>query len=328
MVPGTQHVRVGQVFPSLNDVGVGSKAIGVEVPHTVVVTLHTSTLKGVDRALIQTADELHAAIDVVAAVVIDLPLGIADDGLRAPDVAIRATLAAAKDAGSVSLSDTAHGYCELGSMVGQEQVATVGGKGLQRFDGCGRCQVAGQVLPAAVDTDAVTHYPASRLALDVEVVDGRGGEQDTLAGLHIIVLEPCHGVFLVGRALIVLRNKHGNGVGTRLSLIVDVQAHGLAFGHASVIVTGLNRIGNVNVGGSLLDEVAVHHTVKVDDIGIVLDDLDTGLAGHRGISPLERHLTAARGVLGTQVGHGLAGVHRFEINIRAGCEKRQYGDKT
>ena len=83
-------------------------------------------------------------------------------------------------------------------MVGEEQVTTISGKGLQGLDGSGRCQVAGQVLPAAVDADAVAHYPASRLALDIEVIDGRGSEQDTLTSLHIIVLEPCHSVFLVG----------------------------------------------------------------------------------------------------------------------------------
>ena len=315
VIPGTQHVGVGQVFPCLNDVGVGSEAIGIEVPHTVVVTLDASALEGVDRALIQAAHKLHAAIDVVAAVVINLALGIADDGLRAPDVAILATLAAAVDTGSVSLGDTAYSYGELGSVIGEEQITTVGGKGLQRFDGCGRCQVAGQILPAAVDADAVAHYPAGRLALDVEVVDGRGSEQDTLAGLHIIVLEPSHGVFLVGRGLVVFRNKHGNDVGALLGLIVDVQAHGLAFGHASVGIAGLDCIGNVNIGRSLLDKVAVHHTIQVDDIHIVLDNLDTRLAWHRGVGPLEGHLTATGRILGMQVGHGLTGVHRLQINV-------------
>ena len=107
-----------------------------------------------------------------------------------------------------------------------------------------------------------------------------------------------------------------------------MQAHGLALRHAAVVVTGLDRIGNVHIGWSLLDKVAVHHTIQVDDVGIVLDNLDTGLARHRGVGPLEGYLTATRGVLGTQVGHCLAGVHRFEINIRAGSKKRQNGDKT
>ena len=57
-------------------------------------------------------------------------------------------------------------------MVSQEEVTTVGGKGLQCINDIGGRQVTGQVLPAAVDADAVTHYPASRLALDVEFVDG------------------------------------------------------------------------------------------------------------------------------------------------------------
>ena len=328
VVPGTQHGRVGQVFPSLYYVGAGCEMIGIEVPHAVVVALDARTDKGVDAAVIQAADELHATVDVVTAVVIDLALGVTDDGLRTPDVAILATLATAEDTGSIKLGNTSNGYGELGSVVGEEQVTTVGGKGLQSLDGSGRCQVAGQVLPAEVDTDAVAHYPASRLALDIEVVDGRGSEQDALAGLHVIVLEPFNSALLIGRGLIVLGNKHSNCVGSRLGLIVDVQAHGLSLGYAAVVVTGLDRIGNVNIGGSLLDEVAVHDTVKVDDISIVLDDLDTGLAGHSGIGPLKGDLAAARGILGTQVGHGFAGVHRFEINIRAGCEKRQNGDKT
>ena len=172
VVPGTQHMRIGQVFPCLYNIGAGSEAIGIEVPHAVVVTLDTSTDEGVDAALIQAAYELHAAIDVMAAVVVNLALGIANDGLRTPDVAILATFATAVDTGSIGLSNTAYSHSELSGMVGQEQVTTVGGKGLQGLDGGSRCQVAGQVLPAAVDTDAVAHYPACRLALDVEVVDG------------------------------------------------------------------------------------------------------------------------------------------------------------
>ena len=74
-------MRVGQVFPSLHHVGVGSEAVGVEVPHTVVVALHTSALKGIDAALVQATDELHATVDVMTTVVIDLAFGIADDGL-------------------------------------------------------------------------------------------------------------------------------------------------------------------------------------------------------------------------------------------------------
>ena len=107
-----------------------------------------------------------------------------------------------------------------------------------------------------------------------------------------------------------------------------MQAHGLTFRYTAVVITCLDGIGNIHIGRSLLDEVAVYHAIHVDDIDIVLDDLDTGLARHRGIGPLEGHLTAARSVLSVQVCHSLAGVHRFEINIRAGSENRQNGDKT
>ena len=55
--------------------------IGIEVPHAVVVALDARADKGVDRALIQAAHEVHAPVDVMATVVINLALGIADDGL-------------------------------------------------------------------------------------------------------------------------------------------------------------------------------------------------------------------------------------------------------
>ena len=94
-----------------------------------------------------------------------------------------------------------------------------------------------------------------------------------------------------------------------------MQTHGLTLGHATVVVTGLNGIGYVHVSGSLLDEVTVHYLVQIHDINVILDNLNTYLARHGGIVPLERYLTAARGIFGTQVGHSLTGVHRFQINI-------------
>ena len=198
MVPCAEHMRAGKVFPCLHHVGAGSQTVGIEVPHAVVVALHAGTLEGVDAALVESADELHAAIDVVVAMVVDLTLGITDDGLRAPDVAVLTTLAIAIDAGSIGVGNTAHGNGELCGMVGEEEVTTVGGESFQRLDGVGRCQSAGQVLPALLDADAIAHHPACRLFLDVEVVDGGGSEQHALAGADIVLLEPGHSVFLVG----------------------------------------------------------------------------------------------------------------------------------
>ena len=81
MVPSTQHVAIGQILPGLDDIGIRSKAIGVEVPHTVVVSLETCTLEGIDTALVESADKFHTTIDFVTRVVVDLSLGIADDRL-------------------------------------------------------------------------------------------------------------------------------------------------------------------------------------------------------------------------------------------------------
>ena len=81
MVPCTKDSRVGQVFPSLHHIRIGSETVGIEIPHAVVITLDTCTLKAVDATLIETADEVHAPVDVVTGVVVDLSLSIADDGL-------------------------------------------------------------------------------------------------------------------------------------------------------------------------------------------------------------------------------------------------------
>ena len=137
VVPSAEHVAVGEVFPSLHDVGIGSEAIGIEVPHAVVVALHACTDEGVDAALIETADVVHTPIDIVAAVVVDLALGVTDDGLRAPDVGVLTTLAIAEDAGSISISNTAYGYGELRGVVRQEEVAAILAESLESIDGLG-----------------------------------------------------------------------------------------------------------------------------------------------------------------------------------------------
>ena len=114
MVPRAEHGRVGGVFPSLHHVGAGSQTVGVEVPHAVVVALHAAADEGIDAALVEARDEVHAPVDVMARVVVDLSLGIADDGLRAPDVAVLSALAIAVDAGSIGLSDASYANGELG----------------------------------------------------------------------------------------------------------------------------------------------------------------------------------------------------------------------
>ena len=197
MVPCAEHGRVGEVLPCFHHIGIGSQAIGVEVPHAVVVAFMACTLEGVDAALIETAHEVHTPVDVVTGVVVNLSLGIADDGLRAPDVVVGSALATAIDARSIGVGYTAHGHGELGGMVGEEEVATVVGESLQGLDGGGGGQVAWQVLPSAVDADAVAHHPAHGVGLDVEVIDGGGGEEHALTSIHIVLLEPSHGVFLI-----------------------------------------------------------------------------------------------------------------------------------
>ena len=157
VVPRAEHGRVGRLLPSLHDVGIGSQAVGIEVPHTVVVALDAGTLEAVDRALVETADEVHAAIDVMTRVVVDLSFSIADDGLRAPHVVVLSALAIAEDARSIGFGDTADGHGELCGVVGEEEVATILAERLQGVDGLSRSEVAGEVLiavPAAVSMSA------------------------------------------------------------------------------------------------------------------------------------------------------------------------------
>ena len=207
VVPGAEDGAVGGLFPSLDHIGVGSKAVGVEVPHAVVVALETSALEAVDAG-IEVGNVGHAAVDIVTAVVVDLSFDITDDGMYAPDVGVLTTLAAAVDAGSVCFCDTAKAHGELGGVVGEQEVAAVGSKSLQGADNLGGCQVAGQVLEATFDADAVAHHPTHRVLLDVELVDGGGGEDNALAGSLVGLLEPSHSVFLIIAGRVVFGHEH------------------------------------------------------------------------------------------------------------------------
>ena len=106
----------------------------------------------------------------MARVVVDLSLGIADDRLHAPYIIVLAALTIAEDARSVSLSDASHGSCELCGVVGEKEVAAVRSESLQGVDSLVRCQSAGEISPSVSKTDAVSHNPAHRVLLDVEVV--------------------------------------------------------------------------------------------------------------------------------------------------------------
>ena len=191
-------------------------------------------------------------------------------------------------------------------MVGEEEVAAILAESLQRIDGVGRSQVARQVLPAALDADAVAHHPAGRLILDVEIVDGRRREQYALATVYIVLLEPVGSVLLVGRTvLIVVGQEHGHHAGTLLSLILNVETHGLTFRDATVLIAGFHGVGHVDIRRSLLDEVAADDLVDIRHVEVVLDDLDATLASHRRVVPTQGDLALSLRVFGHEVAHGL-----------------------
>ena len=243
----------------------------------------------------------------MAAVVVDLTLGVADNGLRAPDIVVLATVAAAEDARSVSLGDAVEGHGELGGVIGQEEIAAVGSKSLQCLDGGVAGKVAGQVLPALLDADAVGHDPAGRLLLAVKVVDGGGRNEHTLARIDVVLLEPLYGILLVGALLVVVGHEHGELRAALLLLVVDEEVDGLSLAD-HVAIAGLHGVGHVDVGGSLLDEVAVHHLLEVHDVLAVLDDAHARLAGLCGVGPPEGDLTAAVLEVGHEVAHTLLGL--------------------
>ena len=134
VVPRTEDGRVGSLLPCLHHIGVGSQTVGVEVPHAVVVALHTGTLEAVD-ACIESGLVGHALIDVVVAVVVNLSLHITDDGMNAPDVVVLAAIAVTENARSISLGNTSQGDSELCGVVGEQQVTAVGSKGFQGLNG-------------------------------------------------------------------------------------------------------------------------------------------------------------------------------------------------
>ena len=91
VVPRTQNSRVGGILPRLYHLRTSLKTLGVQVPHPIMVALHTRTLEAVDtckeRRLVG-----HAPIDGVLAVVVDLTFDITDDRMHTPDVGIVVTL--------------------------------------------------------------------------------------------------------------------------------------------------------------------------------------------------------------------------------------------
>ena len=207
-------------------------------------------------------------------------------------------------------------------MVGEEEVTAISGEGLQSFDGCIRCEIARQVLPTLLDANAVAHDPTSRLLFYVEVINVRGLDDDAFAGVHVVLLEPCNGILLVGTLLIVISNEHCHYVAALLDLIRDIEAHGLTLADATIAIACLYSICYINIRRSLLDEVAVHHLIEVHDISIILDNLDTRLSAHRRIVPAKGYLTATLGVFCHEVGYCLTIVGCFVFYIGAGSEQQ------
>ena len=283
-----------------------------------MVALHTSTLEAVD-ASIHGGLVGHALIDLVSTVVVHLAqVGLADDGMHAPDVAVEATVATAVDHRSKGLVDTTQGHSELGSVVGEEQITAIGSKCLQGLDGSCRHEVGRQILPSTVDAYAVGHHPASRLLLDVQLVDGGRCNENTLAGIDIVLLEPGNSVALVGRArLIVARHEHGNLCATLLSLVGDIETDGLSVRQGAIGKTGLDGIGHLHIRGRLLDEVAGLCTFELNDIYIILDNLDAyDVAGR--ILPVQGHLARALRVVVRQRADSTFTVGRRagQLNVR------------
>ena len=303
MIPGAEHGRVGGFFPGLHHIGVGHQSVGVQIPHAVVVALHAGSLEAVDAALIETCGEVHAAVDVVAGVVVNLTFGIADDGLRAPHIVVLTAVAAAEDAGSQRLGQTTHGHGELCGVVGEEEVATVGSKGLERIDDIVAGQTTGQVLITEANAHTVAHHPAGGMLLDVETVHLRGGDQVALAAVHISTLEPFYSCLFIGRRGVVVGHKHSHLAATLLGFVGNVETNGLSLRHTSVGINGLHGIGHIHIHGCLLDEVGVHHFVQSGHIVVVLDDLHAHLSFCCGVHPVERHLATAFFIVGAEVGY-------------------------
>ena len=202
-------------------------------------------------------------------------------------------------------------------MVGQEEVAAIFAESLKGVDGLVSSQAAGQVLPSALDADAVAHDPAACLLLVVEGVDCRGRDERALARGDIVLLEPSHGIFLIGALLIVVRHEHGHHACALLRFVSDVEADGLTLADAAVAVAGLDGIGYVDVRGRFLDEIAVDDLVDVGDIDVVLDNLYARLSGHSGVVPAESHLARALRVVVDEVADSLAVSGCFVLNIGA-----------
>ena len=315
MVPGAKYSRVGCLFPCLHHIRVGSQTIGVQVPHTVVVALHTSTLKAIDAG-IECGVVGHTTINVVSRVVVDLSFYITYNRMHTPDVVVLTTLTISKETRSIGLIDTAQSDSELCGMISEQQVATIGSKSLQSFNSGIRGKIARQVLPAFLNTDAVAHHPTGHLLLNVELVNGSGGNENALACIHIVLLEPSDSIFLVGTLLIVVWHKHCNHVGSLLLLICYIEANSLAF-RENITETSLHSVEHILVDRCLLDEIATEHLVEVHDVLPVFDDADASLSWSSGISPSQSDLATTVLIFGFQIADSAYRLRRrgFKFNV-------------
>ena len=253
-------------------------------------------------------------------VVVNLTFGITDDWLGAPNVVVLTTFATAKDARLHCFRNTSDSHCHLSCVVGEEQTSAISTECLECVHHFVRSQFARKILEARSNTDAVAHHPASHLLLHVEVFNRCRGNHNALLGIHVGLLEPSHSVLLVGRLLIVVWHEHGNEVGCLLHLVIDVEANGLTFRHATITVACLHGIAHVGVGWSLLDDILVNHFINVGDIGVVLDNLNSRQSCCRWIRPCQRHFAASFRTVGNQVLNSLRVFCIFQVHIRTSGE--------
>ena len=213
----------------------------------------------------------------MTAVVVNLSLNIADDGMHTPDVVVLSALSVTEDTGGISLGNASQTDGKLCSMIGEQKITAVGSEGFQRLDGSSGGKASGQLIPTMTNTYAVAHHPAGRLALNIEVVNIGGSKKDTLTGIHVVTLKPFGSSILICRARgIVVGKKHGYFRPTLLSLIGDEEAYGLSLRHSPISETGLDSVRDINVGRSFLDEVTGLRTLELYNVGIVFDNLYAG----------------------------------------------------
>ena len=268
-----------------------------------MVTLHTSSLKTVDATLVETCGEIHATENVMTRVIVNLSFHISDDGLYTPHIIVLTSVAATEDTGRLRLGQTTYGHGQLCGMVGEEEVAAIGSKGLECIDHIVAGQTTGKVLITHLDAYTVAHYPAGGMFLDVKVIHLRSGEQVALATVHISVLEPFNSGLFISRRGVVVSHEHGYLATALLGFVGKIEMHGLSLRHTSIGINGLHGVSHIHIHGCFLDEVGVHHFINVGHILVVLDNLHANLSFGCGVHPVERHLTTALFIVGAEVGH-------------------------